>query len=289
MANEKDTQIAKAEKLAKLLGVDFKAALVEVQQKTVEMAVEQIKPLLNQSTQPVIDLDVLAAKVAVLMGENQPVSVDTKAVADAVIAQIGPGLNSYIEKTVLAAKIDTGKNLAEGLEVLRNEIRTIKISGGQADESSIIVGVFEKMKPAMLEMAQKAAEAAMKANMAAELQRVIEERQKAAAAEQSPGDGQQAQVQQQQTAPQGGGFLGGGLGGILQMVFALADQYPEGAKLIMSFIKPQPSTALMADPRKKLQDAYELTKILNGLKVDGQAADKLIETLTTEQGKAPPA
>ena len=260
MAENKEFQakLKKLKGLSKLAGIDLEQTLNEYQQYTIDLAIERIKPLLNQ--QP-------------------PVNIDMDALAEKIIPALRVELVSYIDKAVSDSEVRIAGKIATVTDELLKRINAIQATGaGHDDIQKIIDSVGEMLKPILIDQIQKSAENVMRANiqaLQAEIYRKIDEKfSTVKTVSPSPENDDQGEKAPPPATNQGGNLFGG-LGGLVNVVFAAAQEYPEGFKLITSlFTKPG------ADPGKKLREVYDLSKIISGLKLDEPAADKLIEHLT---------
>ncbi len=232
MSDNKESQLKKLKNMAKLTGIDVEAALKEVQQQTVDMALEQIKPLLSQAMQPEVDLNALAEKVVPALRSN---------------------ITAYIDKAVADSEVRIASKLAEAIEHIDKKIETAKISGGTPqDAQAIIQGVAEMLKPVIAQESQKGAEAVLKANFQAlqsEIYRVMDERLK-----QAPTASPETVPSQEVMQSPGGGLLGT----LSQLLSS-----PIGEKLIERlFPAPAaPQTAFMADFGRMMSFHDLMTKI----------------------------
>jgi hypothetical protein len=251
---EKETQVQKLKKLAKLTGIDVEAALHEVQEQTVKMALDQILPLLKQ----------VETKI-----QTPNVNVDMDQLTAKVVEALKPEIRGHIDKSVAESELRIATKIAEVIDEIQKKIEGIKVAGGQPlDQQAIISGVAATLQPIIIQESQKAVEAIFKANfqaLQAEIYRQIDEKMKSM----QPAVGTEVAADQSQG--------GGGMIGNLVQAFSAFASTPIGEKLLDRFLGGP--VANLADPVKKLEDYYRLDKIFRGLSVDGDEKRKVIETL----------
>ncbi len=231
MSENQDSQVQKLKKLAKMTGIDIEAALAEVQEKTVQMAIDKISPLIKQPAPVNVDMDELTAKV---------------------VEALKPVINSHIETTVANSELRIAGKIAEVIEELQKKIDVIKITSKPEDAQSIIQGVAATLQPVIVQESQRTVEAIFQANfkaMQSEIQRLMDEKLKS----------HQSQDADLTVQSQVGGV---GLGSLFQVL--MNPEILNAIKGVVEVFKPAPAAApaaFMADFGRMMSFHDLMTKI----------------------------
>ncbi|MDD4961008.1 MAG: hypothetical protein PHX07_02100 [Candidatus Marinimicrobia bacterium] len=139
MSENRKSNLENLRKLAKLSGVDIDEAFEEIKTEIVE----RIKPLLNQSPAPAVDVKELASEVLPALTEQ---------------------IHTHINKSVADTETRIGLKLAEALEAIQKQLTTITASKAGVDSNTIIQGVVQVLQPEIVKASQEAADAVFQVN-----------------------------------------------------------------------------------------------------------------------------
>jgi hypothetical protein len=230
--------LKKLKNLAKITGVDVEAALKEVQQQTINMMLDQVKPLIEQSRQgplPEVNMDVLTEKV---VGILKP--------------EIVKYMGDTIAKSANESELRIANKLSDSIDKLQQfvtqkvEEAKLKADGQPVDVNQIIMGVGNTLQPLIIQEVQKGCQAVMESSLKglqAEIYRVMDEKAKETQAQQLE--------QGQAVQSSGGGLLGALLSNETLLTKIIDKIFPAAA----------PQNAFMADFGRMMSFHDLMTKI----------------------------